>query len=151
MPKKKVVKKAQKRHKRNRQRYAQLHGYGPRPKQIRADPFDALAALTGLTLGGYAPSQEKTQNQGGSTKMRRALLKVSPALLGEFLRNREVHVKITSGIPDDAKFISAWYEPIETCFYLCYESAEFSQVKEGDRMPVLDPPWATTINQGGST
>lgn len=80
MPKKKVVKKAQKRHKRNRQRYADLHGYGPRPKQIRQHPPFDLEAATGLSLLATLlakkkpkgkPSKESSiktnPNQGGST------------------------------------------------------------------------------------
>lgn len=77
--------------------------------------------------------------------MRRAILKVSPVFLGEFFRNGEVHIKIESGLPDDAKFIGVQYDHKKDCFDLCYESTEFAEIKEDEPMPVLPPPLAKRI------
>jgi len=69
--------------------------------------------------------------------MKRAVLKITPELLGEIFRNGKLHVKIESGIPKEAKFISAWYNYDKTCFNLCYESPQFEEVEEGESMPIL--------------
>lgn len=78
--------------------------------------------------------------------MRRAILKVTPSLLAEIFRNNnELHVRVKSGIPSDAKFIGAQYNSERTCFDICYESIEFLDIPEGELLPVLPPPTITEL------
>lgn len=79
--------------------------------------------------------------------MRRALLKVTPKLLGSALYNGEHHFRTTSGLPPDAKFISSWWDPETNCYNLCFESKSFSDVPEGAKMPYLHPPEITIIEK----
>ena len=79
--------------------------------------------------------------------MRRALLKITPHLIAEIFYNGEFHYRTTSGLPDDAKFISSWWDPESNCYNLCYESKAFADVLDGDKMPYLDPPETISIRK----
>lgn len=78
--------------------------------------------------------------------MRRAVLKVTPLILAHFWFDGEHHFRVKSGLPPDAKYITSWYSSTETCFYVCYESSQFLEVKEGDLLPVLAPPEVTKLS-----
>jgi len=77
--------------------------------------------------------------------MRRAILEIPLTALDlMFIKqpeNSELHLEITNALPEDAKFLSCHYDfrnrPL--VFQLVYESSEFAELCEGDRMPVLPP------------
>ncbi len=71
--------------------------------------------------------------------MRRALIPVSPELIGEMCRNGETHYRTESGLPEDAKFIGARYDDSFRWFLVCFESDEFADIPEGKRLPELKP------------
>lgn len=72
---------------------------------------------------------------------RRAILRITPQLLGEFLRNGERHFSVEGGISKNASFIGAWFNHRRKCFDVVFESAEFDLVAVGAKMPILDPPF----------
>ncbi len=71
--------------------------------------------------------------------MRRALIPISPELIGELCRNGELHVRIESGLPIDAKFVDTDWDPTFKHFLVCFESDQFEEVKEGEQPPQLLP------------
>jgi len=54
--------------------------------------------------------------------MGKAILRVSPEFLGNFMYNGEVHVRIESGLPDDATCVNIHWNHEKGFFELCYES-----------------------------
>ena len=79
--------------------------------------------------------------------MKRALLKVTPFFIGHLIYNGEHHFRTKSGLPEDAKFISSWWDPEANCCNLCYESKSFADVPEGNKMPYLGPPETIIITK----
>lgn len=77
--------------------------------------------------------------------MRIAVLCVSPELLGKLFFTGELHLRIDSKLPDDAKFIMARYNYRLEVFELYYESKEFASVP----IPILSAPTFTTIPEEG--
>ncbi len=71
--------------------------------------------------------------------MRRALIPISPELIGEMCKNGESHHRTESGLPADAKFVGANWDPSFQYFLVCFESQEFDEVLEGERLPELRP------------
>lgn len=77
--------------------------------------------------------------------MKRAILKITPDLLGHLFFNGDLHVRVTSGLPDDAKFIKAAFHTDKT-FVLLYESSHFKNIPQGMPYPVLKPPTVNRIS-----
>ncbi len=73
--------------------------------------------------------------------MRIAMLRITPELLGHLFFDREIHLRVESGLPEDAEFIMAKYNYREKAFELYYESKEFEDIK----ITTLDAPVFTTI------
>ena len=69
--------------------------------------------------------------------MKRAILKVFPSQLGLLFKKSKNIKMIESGLPKDAKFLGCNYSWERQTFFLVYESEEFSEVKEGEMLPVL--------------
>lgn len=59
------------------------------------------------------------------------------AIPGLFIKGR-VHECI-EGLPEDAKFLRAWFEPSNDCFSLIFESESFEEVEEGNEIPIFMP------------
>ncbi len=72
--------------------------------------------------------------------MRRAIIKLTPPLLGQFLYSGTHHFIVESGLPDDAKFISAWFQLDDDAFHVLYESESFKDIPEGCCYPYLPLP-----------
>ncbi len=101
----------------------------------------------GLNSSPSTPRPAPPKGQRKENIMRRAILKVTPLFIGNLFYNGDFHYRTSSGLPDDAKFISSWWDPESNCYNLCYESDSFADVPEGDRMPYIDPPICITIQK----
>lgn len=84
--------------------------------------------------------------------MRQAILEI-PLTALDFIfikqpENSELHLEIVHALPADAKFVSCHYDLRNRprVFQLVYESSEFAELSEGDRMPVLPPIEFTRID-----
>jgi len=71
------------------------------------------------------------------------MLRITPECLGLLFFDRELHLRVESGLPDDAEFITARYNDKSKAFELYYESKKFEDVP----IPILDVPSFTTINE----
>lgn len=78
---------------------------------------------------------------------RRAILRLTPQLLGEFLRNGERHFSVEGGVSKNARFIGAWFNHRRKCFDVVFESVAFDLVADGAKMPILPPPLIRTIHK----
>lgn len=71
---------------------------------------------------------------------RRKLIPVSRLLMQDIAwRNGAVvHFKCTQGLPEDAVFIGMTYDHMRDVYYLCYQSAEWDEVPDGEMLPVFN-------------
>ena len=65
-----------------------------------------------------------------------AILQVNPQILGNLLIESATY-KVTTGLPEDARCISASIDPYNFDLLLCIESECFEPVKEGAQAPNL--------------
>lgn len=57
------------------------------------------------------------------------------AIPGLFVKGR-MH-ECVEGLPEDAKFLRAWFEPSNDCFSLIFESESFEDVQVGCQVPEI--------------
>lgn len=48
-------------------------------------------------------------------------------------------IKIIKGLPEDAKFLRAYYNPVHDIFELIFESEEFQDIPKGAAIPFFEP------------
>ena len=71
--------------------------------------------------------------------MKRAILEFNANFLDyAFIQESELHLKITSGLPHDAKFCACHYDHVRNKFQIIYESDEFEDIHEGAPLPILE-------------
>ena len=54
-------------------------------------------------------------------------------------RKRERTIRVTKGLPEDARFLRAYYEPNTDVYYLLFESDHFEEVLDGAVIPFFNP------------
>jgi hypothetical protein len=69
--------------------------------------------------------------------MRRAIVLIMAEVIGDFCRDGEIHYKI-SGVPKDAKYIGAEFDPLTETFKVYFESEKFENIKIGAKFPQID-------------
>ncbi len=52
---------------------------------------------------------------------------------------REKTIKVIKGLPEDARFLRAYYEPHRDNYNLIFESDHFEEVLEGAAIPIFIP------------
>ena len=72
--------------------------------------------------------------------MRRAVFHMSADFLNwAFIEKKDFHILVESGLPEDAKFIACHYDNlIPGRFNLVYESEEFEDIAEAEKLPVYE-------------
>jgi len=75
--------------------------------------------------------------------MKIAVLRITPEFLGHlfFNREKEIHLRIENGLPDDAEFYAGRYNYRTGNFELYYESEKFKDIP----IPALSIPTFTNI------
>ena len=77
---------------------------------------------------GPAPIDEEAQH--------RAIVRIPPMAIRRLLMNG-MTTRCLSGIPDDAKFITVYYDIHTMCFLAVFEHPSFDRICEGCQLPVL--------------
>lgn len=81
---------------------------------------------------------------------KRALLKISPHIfinmIKSFKKGKRFFIE-DSNIPDDAKFINAFYDNFSQCMYLVLESEEFRNTSNGERYPITNSVIFKTVER----
>ena len=67
-------------------------------------------------------------------------------VLVSFMTNGVRTIAVSSPMPEDAKFVTAYYDQQRACFMLQFEHESFPKVAEGSRIPVL-PSWKVVITE----
>ncbi len=71
---------------------------------------------------------------------RRKIISLRPHALFEMMLRGERHIKVVAdGLPEDTKFIGAFYNHQTHSFDLIVESEEFEPILEGEVLPYMDP------------
>lgn len=73
-------------------------------------------------------------------------IRVAPEILSDIAKGFDFHIRVDSSLPEDAEFISAWWNDMERCFVLMYESEEFEEREEGSVLDFLPEPKFTIID-----
>ena len=63
-------------------------------------------------------------------------IKVTPELVSKCLKGVE---SCKSDLPDDVQARDIYWVPKENCYFLLVESAEFSDLNEGEQIPEITP------------
>ena len=79
--------------------------------------------------------------RGGVREMSIRKIKVSPQLVSMCLKGVE---SFKSDLPDDVRARDIYWEPRENCYFLLVESAEFSELAEGEQIPIIAPIFTKT-------
>ena len=77
---------------------------------------------------------------------RRAILRITPELIGcLFLKRRGIRV-IEAGLPPDTKFVDCKYNWQTKAFDIVYESEKFDEILKDGTLPILSPIRVEEIN-----
>ena len=68
-------------------------------------------------------------------------IKVSPELVSMCLKSVPAY---HSDLPVDVQVRDIYWEPRENCYFLLVESAEFSELAEGEQIPEITPLFTKT-------
>lgn len=77
--------------------------------------------------------------------MKGAILKITPQFVTDLFFTRTHIVRISSVLPNDAKFVRSWLDD-DGSLALLYKSTYFKDVTEGARFPNLQLPTVITIH-----
>ncbi len=64
---------------------------------------------------------------------------VTPEIFFGMLFNKEIHLRVTNGLPEDAKIVGKGYDFEHDRFWFQIASDLFPEVVEGARIPIGDP------------
>ena len=76
---------------------------------------------------------------------KRAYILVKPDMFGEIFKNgnESEWLQINSLIPEDAEFISSFYDFERGSFMVLYQHESFEDIPEGKKYPQIRPPFIT--------
>jgi hypothetical protein len=78
-------------------------------------------------------------------KRRLRQFRITPELLGEFVKNGERSFRIENGAPESASFVKARYDGDRRCFVVVYEDASFKEVEHGNPIPMMNDVTITDL------
>ncbi len=84
-----------------------------------------------------------TTTDTGGMRVKRLL--VSPEFIVDMSKNGGVHVETTNGLPEDAKYVSQYFDPERACISIVIKSESFPEIAQGDIIPVIENPAFRTI------